>query len=283
MCAQNLPLRQKKLFIFDLDGVLYRDNDPVQSAIDTVNKLQAIGKQVAFLTNNSTKSAQDYANKLNKMGLHINADQVFTSSDISARYLAKKYPKGNVFYVGEQGLKTTFERLGFVMLNEQYQTLPDLKILPAEVSADIVIVGMDWSVNYGKLRAAMMLIMKGGHFYATNDDANFPVPGTLWPGAGAFVAFMTRCCGKEPEKVFGKPNIDGIENILTNYNMKKEEAVMIGDRIETDILVGNRAQVTSICVGTGVSTKEDCANASVELKPCYYFDTLDQIFSSNAW
>ena len=119
MCAQNLPLRQKKLFIFDLDGVLYRDNDPVQSAIDTVNKLQALGKQVAFLTNNSTKSAQDYANKLNKMGLHISADQVFTSSDIAAQYLVKKYPKGKVFYVGEQGLKTTFERLGFVMLNEQ--------------------------------------------------------------------------------------------------------------------------------------------------------------------
>jgi HAD superfamily hydrolase (TIGR01450 family) len=274
-------LRDKKLFIFDMDGVLYRETEPITTGINAVNKLQEMGKKVAFLTNNSTKTSETYSEKLNKMGMKTTPDQIFTSANIAVNHLEPLYPKGTVFVIGEQGLKTVFESKGFTILNDKHPEIDTFKLLPPEIRADFVIVGLDWTATYNKLRTGMMLINNGAHFYATNDDANFPVPGTLWPGAGALVSFLATACLKQPELIFGKPYLFGSQAILAHFDMKKEDSVMIGDRLSTDVVLGNNAGMVSICVGTGVSTRKEAERAKPPQKPNFYFETLDEMFEKH--
>ena len=200
-----MGLSEKKLFIFDLDGVIYRDADPIESGIACVQKLQTLGSAVAFFTNNSTKSPQSYAEKLATMGLEISSEQVFTSSIIAASFLKLLYSNGSVFVIGEMGLISAMKDVGFEILNEKFPNLDEEKLVPSDIMADFVIVGLDQGVTYNKFRMAMMLIMNGAPFFATNDDANIPVPGALWPGAGANVAFLSTCLRKPPEKFLENP------------------------------------------------------------------------------
>jgi phosphoglycolate/pyridoxal phosphate phosphatase family enzyme len=273
-------LSEKKIFIFDLDGVVYRGSDPIPSAITAINKLKTLGKKIVFLTNNATKTRESFAKKLNSMGIPANENDIYTSSYLATIALAKEYPKGQVFVIGEEGLIYDLKHVGFTILNEKYPELDAVSKIPAEITADFVIVGMDTKVTYYKFRTALMLINKGAHFYATNDDANFPAPDTIWPGAGANVAFVSTAAMQPPRKVFGKPYPYGIEMILSTFRFSKETCVAIGDRLNTDILAGNRAGVDTVCVGTGISTEKEIIAAQGDLKPRYYFSTLLEMMNS---
>ena len=153
------------------------------------------------------------------------------------------------------GLISAMKDVGFEILNEKFPNLDEEKLVPSDIMADFVIVGLDQGVTYNKFRMAMMLIMNGAPFFATNDDANIPVPGALWPGAGANVAFLRSCLRKTSRKIFGKPHVEGIQSILEYFQMQPQDAVFIGDRLDTDIVLGNQAGLISICVGTGVSSQ----------------------------
>ena len=151
-------------------------------------------------------------------------------------------------------------------------------MIPNSVASDLVVVGWDRKVTYNKLRTAMVLIRNGAKFYATNDDASFPAPNNqLWPGTGAIVAFLSTALNKKPEKIFGKPDPDGILSILKKYNISPNEAVLIGDRLNTDILGGNRAGIVTIAVETGINNRQDLENTPQEQHPNYFFTNLDEL------
>jgi 4-nitrophenyl phosphatase len=273
-------LQKKKLFIFDLDGVIYRGNRPIPSAVKALKRLREQKKEIVFLTNNSSKSSEMVASKLHQMEIQVTPSQIFTSGLITAINLSQQYPQARVYCVGGEGLYETMFDYGFDILN---RTWPDLEIspsIPEDIKADLVVVGWDPAVTYGKLRTAMMLVLHGAHFYATNDDASFPAPGTLWPGAGANVAFLSTALEQPPRKIFGKPHSDGILEILKNYHVEPTDAVMIGDRLTTDILGGNNAGIETVLVETGVHTRADVQKYPDETHPTYIYPDLIQMLDA---
>ena len=274
-------LALKKTFIFDMDGVVYRDMEPIQSAIDAIKFLRTLGKKTIFMTNNATKTRESFAEKLENMGLPTPPSDIFTSAYIAAEALAKEYPNGKAYVVGEQGLKTAMKSQGFQIINEECPEIENMKNLPIDVVADFVISGMDTQVTYSKLRTAMMLVLKGAHYYASNDDANFPAPGTLWPGSGAIVAFLATALETPPRKVFGKPHIEATQSVLSALGTNAEDVVMIGDRLTTDILGGNRANITTVCVETGISARADLTKFPKEYHPTYFYPTLSEMINEH--
>jgi 4-nitrophenyl phosphatase len=261
-----------------MDGVLYKYTTPIMENLSIAKILHESGKIVVCLTNNATKNAETYTSFLKNMGLDLPMNHIFTSSFIASEYLKTRYNQASIFVIGEEGLIKTMKSGGFSILNEQFPDLGNDRSVPKEIKADFVIVGMDKNATYNKLCVAMILINRGAHFYATNDDANFPTETELWPGSGALVAFLARCCQQAPKKIFGKPYPDGILNIIKYFGCKKEECVMVGDRLETDILAGNRAGVTTLLVETGINTRKDVEMADKSQKPTLIFTNLTEMY-----
>jgi HAD superfamily hydrolase (TIGR01450 family) len=269
----------KKIFIFDMDGVLYRTNDPIPSAINFVKSLKKLGKMVAYLTNNSTKTKVEFAKKLTNMGLETSSEEIYTAAYLSAEMLAPRYPKAKVFVIGENGLYTALKDKKFEILNETYPDLENALIIPEGIVADFVIVGMDTKVTYNKLRTAMMLIINGAKYFATNNDASFPAPGTLWPGSGAIIAFLSAALAFPPKQIFGKPQPDGVFEILKSHQIDPNDAVVIGDRLTTDIAAGNNAGVMTIAVETGINCRADAIGKSSQLQPTFFVKDLSELES----
>lgn len=271
-------LKNKKLFIFDMDGVIYRTREPIESGIRTIKKLQSLGKQVAFFTNNSSKSRESYKKLLDRLEIDCSIEDIFTSGHITASILSHQYPAAEVFVIGEEGLISELKLHGFRILNDLYPNLEAKDELEDKFSADLVIVGWDRKVTYNKLRIAMTLIINGAKFYATNDDASFPAPNNqLWPGTGAIIAFLATALNKKPEKIFGKPNPEGVVSILNYYKITPNDAVLIGDRLNTDILGGNRAGIITIAVETGINKREDLNSTPSEQHPTFFLSDLDEL------
>jgi len=267
-------LQNKKLFIFDLDGVIYRGSTPIPSAIEALKRLREQKKEIVFLTNNSSKTGETVASKLHRMGIQVTSSQVFTSGLITAINLSQMYPQARVYCVGGDGLQETLFDYGFEILNRTWPGLELSSVIPENIQADLVVVGWDPSVTYKRLRTAMMLVLNGARFYATNDDASFPAPGTMWPGAGANVASLSTALDQSPQKIFGKPNPEGILEILKNFQVEPIDAVMVGDRMSTDILGGNRARIDTVLVETGVHTHADLEKFPDEMHPTFIYQNL---------
>jgi 4-nitrophenyl phosphatase len=269
--------RDKKLFIFDLDGVMYRNDDPIPSALEAVKFLRKMGKIVIFQTNNATKTPEEVAKKLTRMGLSTLPSEIYTSAIIASQYLAMQYPHATIYTVGEPGLKIVFKNAGFIILNDEQPDVENLKKIPSEIRVDFVIVALDSGVTYNRLRVAMMLIQNGAEFFATNDDSNFPASGTFWPGAGAIVAFLQAALQRPPKKIFGKPHPEGLLGILEKLQISPNEAVFIGDRLNTDILGGNRVGLTTVLVETGINTREEIKNVGPDQHPHYVYSSLVEL------
>lgn len=273
-------LKNKKLFIFDMDGVIYRTKEPIPSGIRAVQKLRSLGKQVVFLTNNSSKSRESYQELLSQLGIKCEIKDIFTSGYLTAQILSSLYPSAKIFVIGEEGLISELKLEGFKILNEEFPEIENSESIPTDFRADLVVVGWDRKVTYNKFRTAMVLIKNGAKFYATNDDASFPAPNNqLWPGTGAIIAFLSTALSQKPENIIGKPNPEGILSILRINNTLPNDAVLIGDRLNTDILGGNRAGITTIAVETGINNKQDLLNAPQDQHPTYFFTNLDELLN----
>lgn len=267
------------LCIFDMDGVIYRLNDPISSAIETIDWLQTNHVQIAFFTNNSSQTPSTYCKKLQKMGISVKKEQIFTSGSIASEILSKKYPNGTFYVIGENGLFEVLANKGLRILNQVNSRIEDIEVLnPSneDEAADAVLVGWDRSVSYTKFRTAMMLILNGSAFYATNDDASFPVPHAIWPGAGANVSFLATALDKKPLQIFGKPHPYGYQQILSHFQVSTSDTVMIGDRLSTDILGGNRMGIKTICIETGIHTRIDRHSFPPEYHPTKFYQSMKE-------
>lgn len=275
-------LKNKKLFIFDIDGTLCTGTkEPIPSGIRAVQKLRSLGKQVVFLTNNSSKSRESYKELLSQLRINCEIKDIFTSGYLTAQILSRLYPSAKIFVIGEEGLISELKLEGFKILNEEFPNIENAESIPNNIRADLVVVGWDRKVTYNKFRTAMILIKNGAKFYATNDDASFPAPNNqIWPGTGAIIAFLSTALNEKPVKIFGKPNTEGILSILRIYKTLPNEAILIGDRLNTDILGGNRARITTIAVETGVNNRKDLLKAPKEQHPTYFFSNLDEFIKS---
>lgn len=236
-----------KALILDMDGVIWRNNQPIGDLSGIFNKLVDKNIKYCFATNNSSRTVDSYQKKLHDFGIPISREQIFTSAKATAELLASRYPQGgNVFVVGMPGLVETLEEYGF-----------------SESSQDplAVVAGIDYTLSYEKLQTATLLIRSGTPFFGTNPDKTFPTPEGQIPGAGAIIAAITTATGTEPV-IVGKPQPIMFLNALNYLGEVPQEVIVVGDRLETDIAGGQAAGCKTAVTLSGVSTPEQANNWS---------------------
>jgi 4-nitrophenyl phosphatase len=232
-------MRRYPLYIFDLDGTLYRGAEALPGASETLKALRRDGALVRFLTNNSSQTPEAQAAKLQAMGIPADAEHILTAGVGAANYL-RDLGLLTVFVVGEPGLIEVLERAGIRMVHEKE-------------ASDAVVVGICRTFHYAMLHEAMYRIHYGARFIATNTDATYPIEGgRLIPGAGSIVAAVRTCAGIDP-LVIGKPNTLLVEMILKETGCAPSDALVVGDRYETDIVSGLSAGCDTLLVLTGVT------------------------------
>ncbi|HYO49178.1 MAG TPA: HAD-IIA family hydrolase [Chloroflexia bacterium] len=251
--------------VLDMDGVLYRGNHALEGARELFPALRAAGLSFILLTNNATLTAQDFTAKLARMGIAVPPDAILTSSGATAMYMEEHFPEGGGVYVlGESGLLTAISSAkGFRLDGWQ---------------PSFVVVGLYFKFDYDSLQRACSAIRRGARFVATNQDATLPVEGgELWPGAGSIVAAIQTCSGVAPT-VIGKPNTHMAEVALDLLELPAEQVLCVGDRLETDILMGERAGMPTALLLTGVSQQADIETTGIQ--PDYIYDNLYSLMSA---
>lgn len=249
-------------FIIDLDGVLYLLNDPIEGSVETLTTLARLGKPFVFLTNNSSSTPEQYVDKLLGMGVEVEPWQVVGSAQAVVRYLESNHETTGrtAFVIGEDGLAREVESSGLALLDVKQGR-----------AADFVFVGWDRAFDFEKLKTAAIAIRNGAVYVATNTDATYPTPEGLWPGAGSIVASVTTGGGREPV-VVGKPNPLIVDIALERLAVQRREALLVGDRLDTDIKAGLLAGVDTLMVLTGVSSEGDVESTGI--RPTYLRDSL---------
>ncbi|MER3456594.1 MAG: hypothetical protein C4304_06865 [candidate division GAL15 bacterium] len=247
--------------VLDLDGVVYRGSRALPGAVEFVDWLARRGIPFAFVTNNSTRTPGQYVQHLERMGVRAGEAQVITSALCAAELLRSWDLRGPVVVVGGQGLREAVRRAGYPLTEEP--------------EAAAVVVGLDVEFTYARLRTACSAIRRGARFVATNLDANLPVEGELWPGAGAIVAAIRTATGCEPTSV-GKPEPYPFEMALRRLGTAPQETLMVGDQIATDILGASRLGMRTALVLTGLTSAEEAARAPV--RPELVVDDLAELW-----
>jgi 4-nitrophenyl phosphatase len=235
--------------VFDMDGVLYRGNTRLPHVRELLAELDRCGVPYAMVTNNSTRTPAQYAEKLAGMGLTTPPERIVTSSLVTRAWLERHYPRGTRVYV-----------VGMAALEEEL--FGDSYYTPAGIDAEVVVSGADFSLTYEKLRIATLAIRRGARYVATNPDKTFPSEEGLIPGSGAIIAALTATTDVTPV-VLGKPEPAIMLRAAALLGVKPGRVLAIGDRLDTDVLAGQRAGFRTALVLTGVTTLGDLGAAEL--------------------
>lgn len=256
-------LAKKKLFLFDMDGTIYEEDRIFDGTIDLLNLIRKQGNQYVFITNNSSKSVEDYIAKVEKMGIKATEEDFFTSAQATALFLKKKHGDDLIYCQGTRSLIAELKSQG-LKVTEQIDS--DIKV---------VLTGFDTELNFEKLRNTCEILTKMDvAYYATNPDLVCPVSFGFVPDNGSVALMIKNATGKYPTFI-GKPETLMVDIVCEKLGLTKEDAVIIGDRLYTDILTGINAKMSNICVLTGEATLEDIENG--DIKPMYVFEGVRTI------
>lgn len=244
----GFPLNHYRAFLVDIDGVVVRGGEVLPGATEAIHILRQHG-QVLFLTNNSTQSRRGTAARLAGVGLPVGEEEVIPSSYVAAQYLRERFGRVRYWYIGEEGIAEEMELAGHVPSS------------PTE--AEWIVVGVDRQLTYEKLRLALRGLLSGARLIATNRDPTFPTPEGLVPGAGAVVGALTGM-GFPPEVVVGKPSPIAFQVALNVIGVAPQEALMIGDRVDTDVAGAKGAGLDAALVLSGVTESADVQKWSIQ-------------------
>ena len=258
MSEASIRLQDLRAFIFDLDGTLYRGNTAVAGAVEFVTRLNAAGVPLVYLTNNATTPPLGVAERLAGMGFPVTLEQILTSAQATAAWVAAEMPGARAYVVGEVGLWEALDVAGVARTADWRQ-------------ADVVVAGMDREVTYAKLRDAALAIRRGARFIATNTDRTLPTEMGLIPGAGSLIGLLEIATDVKP-RVIGKPSADIMRLGLQRLGMPAGLTAAVGDRTETDILGAQAAGMPAIAVLTGASTAE--MFAAMQPPPDWVFEDM---------
>jgi phosphoglycolate/pyridoxal phosphate phosphatase family enzyme len=246
------PVDRYEAFLLDLDGVLYRGDEPVPGAVETMAELRDAGRRSVFMTNNSWRTPGQVAEKLEAMGITATAEDVVTSAQATAAVVARESGSdGTIVYVlGGEGIRSALQEAGIDTVDGE----PD--------QVGFVVVGWDRDLTYDRLRTATVLVGRGARLVATNADASYPAPGgEQWPGAGALLAAVETGSGRRAT-VVGKPHRPLFD--LATERAGTRNVLVVGDRIETDIAGAAATDLDAALVLTGAATPADLMAADVQ-------------------
>jgi 4-nitrophenyl phosphatase len=250
-------LREIKGLIIDMDGVLWRGDQPIPGLLRFFDVLRERGLKYVLATNNPLRTPAGFAERATRLGIPICADQVITATTVTVRYLSDHYPAGTrVHVISEPPLKQLVTEAGFVL---------------ADDLVEVVVVSMDFSMTYETLKHGALLIRNGADFIATNPDPYYPSEEGLVPAAGAFVLALAASTEREPV-VMGKPESPIFELALERIGLPSEQVAVLGDCLTSDIGGGNKVGLKTILVLTGVTTREMLASGST--KPSCVFSSI---------
>jgi len=230
-----------RALLLDMDGVLWRDTQPIGDLPGNLQRADDLGLQLAFVTNNATRTVEQYLEKFRGFGAEPRPEQIFTTAKATARHLAARYPDGGAVYIiGERGLQ---------------EALAELHFHHAESECLAVVAGLDRAFDYEKLQRASLLIHAGAELIGTNPDRTLPSPEGQVPGAGAILAALEAASGAKAT-IIGKPERALLDAAMEQLGVQASESLMVGDRIETDIAAGQKAGCPTALVLSGVTNRQ---------------------------
>jgi 4-nitrophenyl phosphatase len=244
-------------YLIDLDGTMYKGTERIEAASDFVKRLGQKNIPYLFVTNNSSRTPAQVAEKLRGFDIPAEEELVFTTSQATANYIYDRKKNASVYVIGEEGIRTALGEKGFQSARE---------------NADFVVVGIDRELSYEKLAVACLAVRNGAVFVSTNADIALPTERGFMPGNGSITAVISVSTQTNPIFI-GKPESIIMEQALKVLGTSKEETLMVGDNYDTDITAGMNAGMDTLLVHTGVTTKEKLSG--YKQKPTYSIDSLD--------
>lgn len=258
-------LKKKRLFLLDMDGTLYLGRQLFKDCLAFLAQIRTNGGRAVFLTNNSSKSVQDYVKKLTSLGIPATAEDFFTSSMAACIHLKDHYQGNKLYVLGTRSFQEEVRSAGF-----------PVTATPNE-DVDGLLMGFDTELTFQKLEDACILLGRNIPYWATNPDWVCPTEYGYVPDCGSISEALYNATRRRPVFI-GKPQPDMALLAIQKFGFTKEETVMIGDRIYTDIACGINAGITTVLVFSGETTPDDWAKS--ELKPDYTFDSISGIYEA---
>lgn len=253
-------------YIFDQDGTIYLGEQPLPGAAETIAALRAAGKRTIFLSNNPTKTREQYAAKLTRLGIPTPIEDIVNSSFVLVQWLLREAPAARLFVVGEEPLKSDLRAAGFVLSESAGEI-------------DIVVASFDRTFDYRKLQIAFDAIRAGARLVATNPDRYCPVPSGGEPDCAAMIAAIEACTGVRCDPIVGKPSPIMVATITAMLGLPPERCIMVGDRLETDITMGIDAGMATCLVLTGDADRARLAASG--LAPTLVLERIDGLLDDN--
>jgi NagD protein len=254
-------IKSKKAFISDMDGVIYHGDKLLPGVPEFVEWLKKENKKFLFLTNSSERTPQELQEKMNRFGIDVDTDVFYTSALATANFLASQKPKGTAFIIGEAGLINALYNVGYSMNN---------------VNPDYVVVGETRSYSFEKIEQAVNLVLRGAKLIGTNSDLTGPVEGGIVPGTRSLMAPIELSTGHSAYYV-GKPNPLMMRIAIRKLGCSREDSIIIGDRMDTDIIAGIESEIDTILVLSGISTRKTADRFSY--RPHYILEGVNEILS----
>lgn len=256
-------LKEKTLYLLDMDGTIYNENQIFDGTLEFLEEIKRRGGQYVFITNNSSKSVEDYVQKVRAMGIKAEYENFYTSGQATAMYLKENYPNQVVYCMGTKSLIKELREAGIEVVTE------------VDERAGVVLLGFDTENTSEKIRNTCIMLGRDVAYLATNPDLVCPVSFGYIPDCGSMSIMLKNATGKEPFFI-GKPEPIMVNCVLKKLNCKREDAVIVGDRLYTDIKTGENAKVDTICVLSGEASMEDILQG--EVKPTYIFKSVKEIY-----
>lgn len=250
-------LKNYEGFIFDLDGTIYRESKLIDSSNLLFKTLKDLNKKYVFVSNRTTSTHFSYKRKLNSFGIACTLDQIITAAEVTKNYISMNYPDAKVFVIGEK-----------VFIN--YLKKNGIKI--ADHKIDVVLISLDRTLNFKKIYKAQRALENGAKFFAANIDYTCPIENGEILDAGYTIQILENLTKRKLEKNFGKPSELIAEEILSRLKLERSKCILIGDRLETDILLANNNNIDSALVLSGVTRKEQIDLSPI--KPTYVLNSI---------
>ena len=252
MSTENLNqqfLSEAKAFLLDMDGTFFLGEALLPGALDLLELLNQRRLHFSFLTNNTSRSKLDYIRKLRELGVSEEDARVYTAGDATIAYLKKHHSDKKVFLLGTPSLEASFSASGIEL---------------SACDPDVVVIGYDTTLTYACLSAFCLFVRRGLPYIATHPDINCPSPEGPLPDIGAIMRLVEASTGRKADVVIGKPNPGIVNALAEEWGLEPKEMVMVGDRLYTDIALGETAGVHTVLVLSGETSREDFENAKYQ-------------------